>query len=138
MSFGLSDLQYLMQQLGPAMPEIATIIQEDIDSWQVELDEALSLQLRWQEQPPRVRMRCVIGRPDDDVLLAGEYEVGDASLDALRRLVIEFLKTAVQAPASACTSASRFVLPALPACSSEQRCERDSAASGDSSSARAT
>ncbi len=132
MSFGLSDLQYLMQQLGPAMPEITTIIQEDRDSWQVELDEALSLQLCWQEQPPRIRMRCAIARPDDDVLLAGEYEVGDASLDTLRRLVIEFLTTAGQAPASASVAGS--ILPVLPAYSSAQRDERDSAASGDSSS----
>ncbi len=39
MAFGLSDLQYLMHQLGPASPEIVTILQEDIDSWQIEFDD---------------------------------------------------------------------------------------------------
>lgn len=62
---GLSDLQYLMHQLGPATPEITTIIQEDIDSWQVEFDEGVSLQIGWRSSPPRVLMSCAIGRADD-------------------------------------------------------------------------
>lgn len=128
LSFGLSDLQYLMHQLGPMMPEIVTIVQEDIDSWQVELDEGVSLQLGWQEQPPRLLMSCAIGRPDEamrekvyasllnanylltgittlklalsdpgeDVVLIGEYEAGEGSIDALQRLIVEFLRSAAR------------------------------------------
>ncbi len=128
MAFGLADLQYLMHQLGPVIPEIVTIIQDDIDSWQLEFDEEVSVQLSWQEQPPRLLMSCAIGRPDDaereavyasllnanllltgvaalklglsepdrDVMLIGEYESSDGSLDALRTLVIEFLDFAAR------------------------------------------
>jgi hypothetical protein len=60
----LSDLQYLMHQLGPATPEIVTIVQDDIDSWQVEFDEGVSLQVGWQEKPPRMLMTCSIGQPE--------------------------------------------------------------------------
>lgn len=64
---GLSNLQYLMHQLGPATPEIVAIIQDHIDSWQVEFDEGVSLQLSWQEKPPRVVMSCSLGSPEDRV-----------------------------------------------------------------------
>jgi hypothetical protein len=62
----LSDLQYLMHQLGPATPEIVTIVQDDIDSWQVEFDEGVSLHFGWQETPPRLLLSCAIGQPLDD------------------------------------------------------------------------
>lgn len=64
-ALGMSDLQYLMHQLGPATPEIITIIQDDIDSWQIEFDEGVSLQVGWQPLPPRVLMSCAIGRATD-------------------------------------------------------------------------
>ncbi len=128
MAFGLSDLQYLMHQLGPAIPEIMAIIQDDMDSWQIEFDEGVSIQLSWQEQPPRLLMSCAIGRPeearresvyaallnanllltgvaelklalsepDQDVLLIGDYEVDDGSLDGLKKRVVEFLHFAAR------------------------------------------
>ncbi len=122
----LSDLQYLMHQLGPATPEITTIIQESIDCWMVEFDEGVSLQLAWDERFHRVRMECAIGQPDEsareaiyasllnanlqltgiadiklalsdndeEVMLIGEYDIGDASLTALRKQLAEFLDAA--------------------------------------------
>lgn len=59
----LSDLQILMHQLGPATPEIISIIQDDIDSWMVEFDEAVSLQIAWDERSMRVLMKCGLGQP---------------------------------------------------------------------------
>ena len=61
----LSDLQYLMHQLGPATPEVTTIIQEAIDSWMVEFDEGVSMQIAWDERSQRVLMKCAIGQPDE-------------------------------------------------------------------------
>ena len=121
-------MQYLVHQLGPAIPEIVTIIQDDIDSWQLEFDGGVSLQLSWQEQPPRLKMSCEIGRPDDtrreavyaallnanllltggpdlklalsepdqDVLLIGDHEYDDGSLEGLTKRVSEFLNFAAR------------------------------------------
>lgn len=61
----LSDLQYLMHQLGPAMPEITTIVQEAIDSWMVEFDAGVSLQLAWEQRAMRVLLKCALSQPDD-------------------------------------------------------------------------
>ena len=62
----LSDLQHLMQQLGPSMPEISTILQEDIDGWQVVFDEEVSIHIGWQMQPSRVVVSCTLGQPDNE------------------------------------------------------------------------
>ena len=43
MAFGLSELQYLMHQLGPAIPEIVIILQDDIDSWQLDFDASTGM-----------------------------------------------------------------------------------------------
>jgi hypothetical protein len=61
----LSDLQHLIRQLGPSLPEISTIIEEDLDEWQIIFDSGLSLQISWQETPSRVLLYCAIGKPDE-------------------------------------------------------------------------
>ncbi len=127
MAFGLSELQYLMHQLGPSIPEIVTILQEDIDSWELEFDEGVSMRIDWHEAPSRIVMSCSIGRadesarervyaalleanlqltgvasvklalgPDDDVMLIGEFDPDDATIDALRDKVAEFLEFAAK------------------------------------------
>ena len=62
----LSDLQHLIRQLGPSLPEISTIIEEDLDSWQINFDTGLALQISWQETPARVLLCCAIGKPDEN------------------------------------------------------------------------
>ncbi len=123
MNFGLSDMQYLMHQLGPATPEILTITQQDIDSWLVEFDEGVSIDLSWQDAPARILICCSLGQaeeslrqnvyasllsanllltgvasvklalsqPEDEVMLIGEYEPGEASLGNLQKNIVEFL-----------------------------------------------
>lgn len=59
----LSVLQHLIRQLGPCLPEISTITEEDVDSWQINFDAGLSLQISWQETPARVLLCCAIGQP---------------------------------------------------------------------------
>lgn len=61
----LSDLQHLIRQLGPSLPVISTIIEEDLDEWQIIFDSGLSLQISWQETPARVLLCCAIGKPDE-------------------------------------------------------------------------
>ncbi len=127
MAFGLSELQYLMHQLGPASPEIVTILQEDIDSWQIAFDDDVSMRIDWHEEHARVVMSCAIGRADadarepvyaalleanlqltgvasvklalgtdDDVILIGEFEPIDSTIEALRDKLTEFLEIAAK------------------------------------------
>ena len=63
MSNQLSDLQHLIRQLGPSLPEISTIIEEDLDEWQIIFDSGLLLQISWQETSARVLLYCAIGKP---------------------------------------------------------------------------
>lgn len=122
----LSDLQYLIHQLGPATPEITTIIQEAIDRWMVEFDEGVSMQIARDDRSGHVRMTCAIGQPDDDaresvyatllganllltgvadvklalgdadddVMLIGEYDLCEATVDGLRNCLFDFLRYA--------------------------------------------
>jgi len=124
----LSDLQYLMHQLGPTMPEIVAITQDDIDRWKIDFNEEISLQIEWQASPPCVLMSCSIGQPeierreavyasllnanllltgiasvklalsqpDNDVVLIGEYSLGDASITTLKASLTEYLRFAAQ------------------------------------------
>jgi hypothetical protein len=61
----LSDLQHLIRQLGPSFPEISTITEEDLDSWQIIFDSGLSLQISCQDSPARVLLCCAIGKPNE-------------------------------------------------------------------------
>ncbi len=63
----LSDLQYLMHQLGPAMPEILTIIQHESDRWELAFDEEVTVEVGWQEKPPRTLLSCAIGEVPENL-----------------------------------------------------------------------
>lgn len=62
----LSDLQYLMHQLGPCMPEISAIVQEKDDVWHLEFDEAINIQISWRMHPPAMIASCTVGQMDDE------------------------------------------------------------------------
>ncbi len=88
MTFQLSDLQHLIRQLGPSLPEISSIVEEDSDSWQISFDAGPSIQLSWQENSARALLCCAIGKPNGahresvfeklltmNVLLQGEFNL---------------------------------------------------------------
>ncbi len=57
----LSDLQYLMSQLGPSTADILLIIQHSDDQWEVEFEEDLSLNVSWQQNSQSVIFSCGLG-----------------------------------------------------------------------------
>ncbi len=59
----LSDLQYLMAQLGPATSDILLIVQHSDDQWQIEFEEDLSLHVSWHQQRQSVIFSCSLGCP---------------------------------------------------------------------------
>lgn len=62
----LSDLQHLIRQLGPCIPEVAMIVEEESDSWQIIFEENFSLQISWQENPARVLLCSAVGKPQEN------------------------------------------------------------------------
>lgn len=61
MSADLSDLQMLMHQLGPATPGIEAIIEDDIESWEVQLDDGATLCIAFQCEPAEAVFSCLLG-----------------------------------------------------------------------------
>jgi hypothetical protein len=57
----LSDLQYLMGQLGPVTSDILLIIQQSDDQWQVVFEDDLSLHVSWQQQRQCIIFSCGLG-----------------------------------------------------------------------------
>ncbi len=122
----LSDLQHLVHQLGPATPEITTIVQEAIDCWSVTFDEDVALQLGWNARSGRILMQCALGQPEEgarealyavllnanlqltgvadvklalgdaeeDVMLIGEFDLEEVTVEGLRQRLSEFLNFA--------------------------------------------
>ncbi len=88
MSLALSDLQYVMQQLGPTTPEIVTIVQEDHCRWHIELDGSVFVQLTWQASVQRLSMRCSIGGQDDEVTLIDDDAIVEESLEGLQQRIV--------------------------------------------------
>ncbi len=61
MSADLSDLQLLMHQLGPATPGIDAIVEDDIESWEVQLDDGATLCIAFQCEPAEAVFSCLLG-----------------------------------------------------------------------------
>ncbi len=123
----LSELQYLIHQLGPTMPEILTILQYESDRWALAFDEEVTVEVGWQDTPPRTLVSCAIGEvpedlcgsvyarllianslpserlslrfalnfPEEQVLLLGELDDDNVSLEALRADLASFVQCAV-------------------------------------------
>ena len=136
----LADLQYLMHQIGPTMPEILTIVQEESDRWELTFEDELSVQISWQEEPTRVLFNCAVGEvprdlresvyarlllanalpqerldlrfaldfPDEQVLVIGELNEPDLSLETLQDKLQAFLVCAIEALVFIAESATVF------------------------------
>lgn len=97
LSFGLSDLQYLIQQLGPMTPEIVTIVQQDERRWQVELDGGVLVQLRWEASPPGLLIGPVLDSPEDGISPIEHLDADEVTLEVLKGRITERRLRATQA-----------------------------------------
>lgn len=97
LSFGLSDLQYLIQQLGPMTPEIVTIIQQDEYRWQVELDGGVLVQLRWEASPPRLLIGPALDGLEAGISPVEHLDADEVTLEVLKGRITERRLRATQA-----------------------------------------
>ncbi len=73
MSLVLSEMQQLMHELGPAMPEVAAVVQHEAGSWDIWFEGDVCMALDWQKAEPRLRMSMVLGEAPDEAS-AASYE----------------------------------------------------------------
>jgi hypothetical protein len=73
----LADIQKLVEELGPANPDIASVVQYDEAEWAVAFDEQNIVSLEWDEPSARLVFTADLGRPIEDRRL----EVAEAALD---------------------------------------------------------
>lgn len=68
MTTALSRVQSLMQEVGPALPEIDIVIQEDDDHWIIQWDDGLRFEVGYCDKPSRLMLSSTIGAPYADRL----------------------------------------------------------------------
>ncbi len=61
MSLALSEMQQLMHELGPAMPEVEAVVQHEAGSWDIWLEGDVCMGLDWQQVEPRLRLCMALG-----------------------------------------------------------------------------
>jgi len=64
MSDLLSQVQVLMQDLGPAMSDIDCIIQQESGQWRIHLTDGLVIDISYCSHPARLMLSAMIGTPD--------------------------------------------------------------------------
>ncbi len=65
MSLALSELQQLMHELGPAMPEVEAVVQHEAGSWDIWFEGDVCVALDWQKAEPRLRLSIALGDPSE-------------------------------------------------------------------------
>ena len=50
MSLVLSEMQQLMHELGPAMPEVEAVVQHEAGSWDIWFEGDVRMALDWQQK----------------------------------------------------------------------------------------
>ena len=109
MSSALSEMQQLMHELGPAMPEVDAIVQHEAGSWDIWFDGDVCMALDWQLVEPRLRLSIALGDPP---------EVGDSAVyEALLKANLAW--SAQDSVRAAMCEAGQLLLlsePTLPAC----------------------
>lgn len=78
MSLALSEMQQLMHELGPAMPEVEAVVQHEAGSWDIWFEGDVCMGLDWQPIEPRLRLSMALG----DLPEAGDSVVCQALLKA--------------------------------------------------------
>ncbi len=65
MSLALSEMQQLMHELGPAMPEVEAVVQHEAGSWDIWFEGDVCMALDWQQTEPRLRLSIALGDPSE-------------------------------------------------------------------------
>ena len=69
MATSLERMQIMMEEIGPAMPEIDAVIQSENENWAIQFEDQTILTLEWAEKPDRVVLSTMLGIPSESMQL---------------------------------------------------------------------
>ena len=70
MASHLKRMQIMMEEIGPSMPEIEAVIQNEEKNWAIQFDDQSIITLEWAEKPERVVLTSLLGIPSDSMQLS--------------------------------------------------------------------
>ncbi len=70
MATNLERMQIMMEEIGPAMPEIEAVIQSEEKNWAIQFEDQSIVMLEWAENPDRVVLTAMLGVPSESMQLS--------------------------------------------------------------------
>lgn len=70
MATNLEHMQIMMEEIGPAMPEIEAVIQSEEKNWAIQFEDQSIVMLEWAENPDRVVLTAILGTPSETMQLS--------------------------------------------------------------------
>jgi hypothetical protein len=70
MATSLERMQIMMEEIGPAMPEIDAVIQSEAENWAIQFEDQTIVTLEWAEKPDRVVLSTMLGIPSESMQLS--------------------------------------------------------------------
>lgn len=70
MATSLERMQIMMEEIGPAMPEIDAVIQSEDENWAIQFEDQTIVTLEWAEKPDRVVLSTMLGIPSESMQLS--------------------------------------------------------------------
>jgi hypothetical protein len=69
MATSLERMQIMMEEIGPAMPEIDAVIQSEEENWAIQFEDQSIITLEWALKPDRVVLSTILGIPSESMQL---------------------------------------------------------------------
>ena len=70
MATNLERMQIMMEEIGPAMPEVEAVIQSEEKNWAIQFEDQSIVMLEWAESPDRVVLTAMLGIPSETMQLS--------------------------------------------------------------------
>ena len=70
MASHLERMQIMMEEIGPSMPEIEAVIQNEEKNWAIQFEDQSIITLEWSEKPERVVLTSLLGIPSESMQLS--------------------------------------------------------------------
>ena len=70
MATNLQRIQIMMEEIGPSIPEIEAVIQSEEKNWAIQFDDQSIVILEWTENPDRLVLTAMLGKPSESMQLS--------------------------------------------------------------------
>ena len=70
MTTSLQRVQIMMEEVGPAMPEIEAVIQSEEKNWAIQFEDQSITTLEWADKPDRIVLSAMLGIPSESMQLS--------------------------------------------------------------------